>query len=186
MAKRITSTDIARLAGVSRSTVSRALNPDTCWRISPGKCEEIRGLCRKYGIMPSRAARKNRLKQTRRIALVLGAMERDLSSAGAGAMIRRMCDIFQGSGYILELIRADYRPGRLASHIRRILESSLADVYIVGGLMLNGQSLELLHRIAPRLILTLNEEMSRDPYPDHHWLSYFQYDTGAASAEAFS
>jgi len=185
MTKRITSADIARLANVSRSTVSRALNPDTCWRISPGKCEEIRGLCRKYGVMPSRAAQKNRLKQTRRIALVLGAMERDLSNAGAGAMIRRMCDILQGSGYILELIRADYRPGRLAPHIRRILDSNTADVYIAGGLMLNGQSLEVLHRISPRLILTLNEEMSRNPYPDHHWLSYFMCDTGAAYAEAF-
>ena len=102
MTKRITSTDIARLAKVSRSTVSRALNPDTCWRISPGKCEEIRGLCRKYGVMPSRAAQKNRPKQTRRIAFVMGAMERDLSNPGAGAMIRRMCDNIGGGVFPLK------------------------------------------------------------------------------------
>ncbi|MBO4366637.1 MAG: DeoR/GlpR transcriptional regulator [Clostridia bacterium] len=135
MPKKMTASDIARLAGVSRSTVSRALNPDTCWRISREKCEEIRALCRKYGVMPSRAARPDRLKPTRRIALVLGAMERDLGKPESGAMIRRMCDILQGSGCTLELIRADHRPGRLAPHIRRILDSNTADVYIAGGMV---------------------------------------------------
>ncbi|MBQ7206171.1 MAG: LacI family DNA-binding transcriptional regulator [Lentisphaeria bacterium] len=186
MPKKMTAADIARLAGVSRSTVSRALNPDTCWRISREKCEEIRNLCRKHGVMPSRAARPDRLKPTRRIALVLGAMERDLGKPESGAMIRRMCDVLQGSGCTLELIRADHRPGRLAPHIRRILDSNTADVYIAGGLMLNGQSLELLRRISPRLILTLNEEMARCPYPDHRWLSYFMYDSSSACSEAFA
>ncbi len=186
MSKRITSAEIARLANVNRSTVSRALNPDTCWRISQDKCEEIRGLCRKYGVMPSRAARKKRLNLTRRIALVLGAMEQDLRAPGRNVMIRRMCDILQESGYILELIRADYLPGRQAAHIRRILDSCMADVYIVGGLMLNGTSLELLHKINSRLILTLNGEMVRARYPDYRWLSYFVYDAAAAAGEAYA
>ena len=186
MAKKITSEDIARLAGVSQSTVSRALNPDTSWRISLRKREEIRALCHKFGVMPSRSVKKYAFERTHRIAFIFGAMERDLNGTGRSSFIRNMCDILQASGYILELIRLDYSPEKQVKNVRRILNSGTADVYIVGAGMLNGQSLELLHRNSTRLILTLNEEIVRNPYPDHRWLSYFSFSNRNARIQAFA
>lgn len=186
MAKKITSKDIARLAGVSQSTVSRALNPDTSWRISPRKREEIRALCHKFGVMPSRSVKKYAFERTHRIAFIFGAMERDLNGTGRSSFIRNMCDILQASGYILELIRLDYSPEKQVQNVRRILNSGTADVYIVGAGMLNGQSLELLHKNSTRLILTLNEEIVRNPYPDHRWLSYFSFSSKEARNQAFA
>ena len=185
MSRKITSKDIAKLAGVNQSTVSRALNPDTAWRISLRKREEIRSLCHKLGVMPSRSVKKYSFERTRRIAWIFGAMERDLNGIGRNVFIRNMCDRLQASGYILELIRLDYSPEKQVKNVRQILNSSMADVYIVGARMLNGQSLDLLHKNSTRLILTLNEEMSRNPYPDHHWLSYFSYSNSDACSQAF-
>ena len=184
MGKKITSTDIARFANVHQSTVSRALNPEMAWQVSPEKREEIRALCRKYGIMPSRAARRR--GRTGRIALILGSMARDLCDIGRSMRIQRMCDIFQNNGYTLDLIRLDWRSGRQVSVMRRILSSWQADVYIVSGILLNGQSLDLLRENSSRLIITLNEEMDQIPYPDHRWLSYFSIECSGAYEEAFA
>ena len=184
LGKKITSTDIARFANVHQSTVSRALNPEMAWQVSPEKREEIRALCRKYGVMPSRAARRR--GRTGRIALILGSMARDLRDVGQSTEIQRMCDIFQNNGYTLELIRLDWRSGRQVSVMRRILSSWQADVYIVSGNLLNGQSLDLLRETSSRLIVTLGEDMDQIPYPDHRWLSYFSIESSDAYEEAFA
>ena len=186
MEHKITSQDIAKLAGVSQSTVSRALNPDTSWQISPRKRDEIRRLCRQLGVMPSRSVKKYSFERTWRIAWLLGAMERDLNGMGRGAFFRKACDILQASGYTMELIRLEYAPEKQKASFRRIVNAGLADVYIVGAGMLDKQGLELLHKNSTRLILTLNGEMQCDPYPEHRWLSYFIHKNLEAYADAFS
>lgn len=49
MKSKVTSSDIARLAHVSQSTVSRALDPRCSWRISAEKRKRILALCEEYG-----------------------------------------------------------------------------------------------------------------------------------------
>ena len=186
MAQKITSQDIAKLAGVSQSTVSRALNPDTSWQISPRKRDEIRRLCRQLGVMPSRSVKKYSFERTRRIAWLLGAMERDLNGMGRGAFFRKVCDILQVNGYTMELIRLEYASDKQTADFRRIVNAGLADIYIVGAGMLDEQALELLHKNSTRLILTLNCEMQCKPYPEHRWLSYFIHENLEAYADAFA
>ena len=179
--KRVTAAQIARLAKVSPATVSRALNPTQCWQISREKREEIRNLSRQYGFKSRSARKAGALVKTFRVAFLLGTMERDLTNGG-NLRIRLMCDILQRSGYILELIRVDFSPDKLVASVRNILKSEEADVYVIGGAMLNGQSLELLHRISSRIILILNMEMM--VYPEFHWLSYFICDYRPALRQA--
>ena len=186
MAQKITSQDIAKLAGVSQSTVSRALNPDTSWQISLRKRDEIRRLCRQLGVMPSRSVKKYSFERTRRIAWLFGAMERDLNGMGKGVFFRNVCDILQASGYTMELIRLEYAPEKQTASFRRIVNAGLADVYIIGAGMLDERSLELLHKNSTRLILTLNGEMQCNPYPEHRWLSYFIHENLEAYADAFA
>ena len=181
----VTAAQIARLAKVSPATVSRALNPTQCWRISREKREEIRNLSRQYDFKSRSARKAGAFVKTFRIALLLGSMERDLTGGG-NLLIRLMCDILQQSGYILELIRVDFAPDKLVASVRNILKSEAADVYVIGGIMLNGQSLELLHRLSSRIILLLSMDMQRMNYPDFHWLSYFIRDHRSALRQALA
>ena len=182
--KVMTAVEIARLAKVSPATVSRALNPAQCWQISREKREEIRNLSRQLGFKSRSARKAGAFVKTFRVALLLGTMERDLINGG-NLRIRLMCDILQRSGYILELIRVDFSPDKLVTNVRNILKSEEADVYVIGCGMLNGQSLELLHRISSRIILlVLSVEMRQLVYPEFHWLSYFICDCRSALRQA--
>jgi len=183
MKERITAEKIAKLAKVSPSTVSRALNPDQSWRISRAKREEIRLLSGQYGLRSRSARKAGAFLKTFRVALLLGSMERDLSQ-GQNLMVRHLCDRLQASGYILELIRVDFSPQKLVASVKNILRTKEADVYVIGGGLLNGQSLEFLHKISSRLILRLNAQSVHNPYPEFHWLSYFIRDDRETIREA--
>lgn len=64
----VTSNDVARLAGVSQPTVSRALRGDR--RITPATVVRIRQAAAQLGYVPSNAARSLATRSTRRIGIV--------------------------------------------------------------------------------------------------------------------
>lgn len=107
MKNAISAVQIARMAGVSPATVSRALNPEQAWRISREKRQEIRSLASKYGFKSRSARKAGRYVKTFRVAFLLGRMQHDLVSGG-NVLVHKMCDILQSNGYILELIRVDF------------------------------------------------------------------------------
>lgn len=174
MVSKMTGSKIARLAKVSQSTVSRALDPDHAWMISRDKREKIRSLCKKYGVTSLSVEQQKKSAKTFRVAWICGTLERDIAFYGSNILIRRMCDILQENGYYLELIRIDYSPDKLSSRMRKILRSDAADFYIVGGTLLGGQALDFLHKYSNRLLLLLNpEQQNQKLYPQFPWLSFF-------------
>jgi LacI family transcriptional regulator len=66
---RVTSHDIAREAGVSQSTVSRALRGDP--RVAPETSERVREVARKLRYAPNAAARSLITDQTRTVAVII-------------------------------------------------------------------------------------------------------------------
>ena len=133
MAGKVTGADIARLAHVSGSTVSRALDPRSSWRISAEKRKRILALCEEYGY--SLSVRKNDPHpKTFKVGLLLGFMDADLKNISF--MIRQLCDHLQASGYTLTLIRVDFSSSEMSRHVRRIIRSDIADIYIVGEYLL--------------------------------------------------
>ncbi len=61
--------EIARLAGVSRSTVSRVVNGDR--RVSPAVRERVEGIIRVHNYHPNAAARSLASRRTRIIGLLI-------------------------------------------------------------------------------------------------------------------
>ena len=182
MNKKVTTAQIAKLAGVSPATVSRALNPNQSWRISKEKRDKIRTLAHELGFTSCIARKAGNFLKTFRVAMLLGRMDYDLVTVGH-VFLPKLCDILQASGYTLELVKVDFSPEKLVSSVRSILKSDEADVYLIGGGLLYGQSLELLRKLSSRLILLTNYEFAPD-YPDFHWLSYFDRDPLEALKQA--
>ena len=61
---------IAKKAGVSVATISRAINPDTRKKIAPATLEKIDRLVRQYGYTPSLAAKNLRMSSTKTIGII--------------------------------------------------------------------------------------------------------------------
>ena len=176
MNSKITSSDIARLAHCSQSTVSRALSQEHAWRISPKKRLEIQALCHKYGYAPNSLPAPKLFRITHKVGFLLGEMERDLTMTSFGFMLREMSDLLQAYGYTLTLIRVDYATPVLARNVRRILKSDTADIYIAGAILLKGQTLDLLRQVSSRLISFMPFCATKTVHIDYRWISQIDFE----------
>ncbi len=109
--RKITIEDISRDTGLSRGTVSRALNdrPD----ISLKTKQKVLESCRRLNYVPSYAARS--LATGRNYALV--ALIRDLSSSLASAFLRGVTERAARSGYVVHVVEtgSDHDADRIAT-----------------------------------------------------------------------
>ena len=152
MPTRITTVDIARMAKVNQSTVSRVLNPATAGMIGKKKREKILALCDELGFRPSVSARSVATGKTYKVGLILGSMEWDMSDPEFTFFVKTLCDNLQKSSYTLALIHADDSLHPMSEEVRRILMSETADAYVLGATMLKGQTVDFLRRLSRPLI----------------------------------
>lgn len=112
----VTLDDLARLAGVSRATVSRALNRRA--GVRPDVRERVRHLADSLGYRPNRAARNLATGRSSVIGLVIPSDDLRVDPYGAAmihAVARAATDADQG----LMLILDGEGPGRAVRHILR-------------------------------------------------------------------
>ncbi len=111
----VTSYDVARRAGVSRTTVSLVLNNAPSARIGAGTRQRVLDAARELGYVPDAAARTMRLGRTR----TLGLHVRSASVVGtdwfAAQLIERMTRASAVHGYRLLIQAADSAVNDLAS-----------------------------------------------------------------------
>ena len=82
---RVTSLDVARAAGVSRSTVSRILNGVASDMVSEETRARVIRLAAELGYVPNAAARQLRLQRARALGLLLPSIAHDLTETYAFA-----------------------------------------------------------------------------------------------------
>jgi LacI family transcriptional regulator len=113
MAK-VTIEDVSRATGLSRGTVSRALNdrPD----ISPQTRQRVLDTCRKLKYVPSQAARSLATGRTYAIAVVVD----DLCSAFAAAVLRGVLTRAERERYIVHVVELGAEVRRAAERLRSL------------------------------------------------------------------
>ena len=143
------SLDVARLAGVSRTTVSFVLNDVPGVKITEETRQRVLNAARELDYYPTAAARSLASGKTKRIALVLGEGQKRLSAdAFLPAFLQGITASVHRRGYLLVLQMAEDVPSHEA-YARLIREQQ------VDGLILSG----------PRADDPLLAELAEDEFP---------------------
>lgn len=166
----VTSTDVARLAGVSRATVSFVLNDTQGQRVSAATRERVRAAAKQLGYVPHAAAR----------ALRAGRSDLVLLPASASALGRLVSDWVDqlhselaGHGYTVVL-----HAGRFADPVagaRAWAELRPAAVLALDGERFTEPAAELLRSAGIHALVSV----SARPIPGVHHLAFDHADIGA-------
>ena len=170
--RRNTLAEIARLAGVSSSTVSRALNPRTAHLIGRERREKIIALCNQLNYRPKNAARSCATGKSYSIGYISGRLAIDMDSPFFSNCIACLCRELQKNGYSLTMISAEPGADDYQSSVRDILLSDRADGYIIGSALLEKQTLEMFCNTGHPIVTT-----SRDQHFGAENISVVELDT---------
>ena len=135
--------EIARLAGVNPSTVSRALNPATASLISRDRRRKIIALCDRLGYRPQAAARSFAAGKTFSIGFISGKLAFDMSSPYYSVCLAALGLELQRHGYSLIMIPVEHENRSFHGGVRDALLSDRADGYILGAGLLEEQTMEM-------------------------------------------
>ncbi|MET7377944.1 LacI family DNA-binding transcriptional regulator [Streptomyces sp. NPDC005526] len=147
-----TSADVARLAGVSRATVSYVLNDSSAVRISEPTRRRVHEAARELGYVPHAAARSLRAGHSRMVLMPAPA-------TAAGPLYSRFIDELQGA-----LGRLDYTvvqhgtPGRHGDEAARAWAELRPAAVLVPGSGLGPEGVAVLRRAGARAVVTLGTE----------------------------
>ncbi|WP_322801451.1 LacI family DNA-binding transcriptional regulator [Thermoflexus sp.] len=122
--RRVSIKDIARKAGVSHSTVSRALRGSPL--VNPRTAERIRRLAARMGYVPNAAARSLVTTRTSIIGLVITT----LADPFLAEIVRGVEEVALEAGYRLFLATSNADPEREMAAVRALAESRVEGVIV--------------------------------------------------------
>ncbi|MCC7359206.1 MAG: LacI family DNA-binding transcriptional regulator [Anaerolineales bacterium] len=145
----ITIKDIARRAGVSHSTVSRALRDDPA--IPPATTQRLKRLARRLGYVPSAMARGLKTSHSG----VLGVVVSNIADPFLGEVVRGIEDGVLDAGYSLFLADSHRDAERAAAILRALTERRVEGVIICSSAITPAQ-LKALGQFGLPLVLVNN------------------------------
>ncbi|GGU83932.1 LacI family transcriptional regulator [Streptomyces litmocidini] len=145
-----TSADVARLAGVSRATVSYVLNNTSAVRISEPTRQRVREAAEELGYVPHAAARSLRAGHSRMVLI-------PSSHVPVGPLYSQFFNDFQWALRRLDYTVVQYGSVGLEAEEAARAWAELRPVAVVslGEVELTGQGVEILKRSGARAVITL-------------------------------
>jgi LacI family transcriptional regulator len=155
MARRITIKDVAREAGVSPQTVSRAINDKG--EIRPETQERILRIAERLGYRPNSIARSLATRRSRNVGLVVP----DVSNPFFASVARGIEDAAHGAGYNVFLCNTDENAAREINAIHS-LEAQRVDGMLVCSSRLSEQALvAVADRFQPLVLVNRRVECAQ-------------------------
>lgn len=148
-----TSADVARLAGVSRATVSYVLNNTSAVRISEPTRRRVREAAEELGYVPHAAARSLRAGHSRMVLL-------PASHVPVGPLYSQFFNEFQWALRRLDYTVVQYGSVGMEGEEAARAWAELRPVAVVslGEVQLTGQGVEILKRSGARAVITLGTQ----------------------------
>lgn len=126
--RRPTMADVGRLAGVSATTVSFVLNPDSTESISPATRARVMQAVNDLGYVPNRAAQNLRRKSSGTLGIVVD--ETALESF-AGVTVSGAHDAAWAAGAVVLVTHTGRRPGALAAIAEELVARQVDGLLVV-------------------------------------------------------
>jgi DNA-binding LacI/PurR family transcriptional regulator len=166
--------DVAELAGVSRQTVSNAVNnPDLLRRDT---LERVQQAIAELGYLPNRAARNLRTRASHLIGLPIKAAEEGTANALMDRFVHSLAETSREAGYHVLLFAVGPAEDELAAY-DDLLRSTAVDAFVVTDTYLGNPQAAWLHeRRAPFVAFG---RPWNDPEATHPWVDV----DGAAGSE---
>ncbi|MBQ6473709.1 MAG: LacI family DNA-binding transcriptional regulator [Victivallales bacterium] len=147
---------IAELCGVSAMTVSRVFNTEKAEMVKESTRKKILAVAKKYDYHPVIIGKSFLTGKTYKVGLILDTMSVDLSSPAFSRFVEAACGELQSRNYSLVLLLAKDVKRHGGENVRELLESKVADGYILGKSMVF-ESLQDILRKTPVLLLSSEE-----------------------------
>ena len=136
----VTINQVAKMAGVSTATVSRALNkPDT---VSEAVKKKIERIIKKIGYIPNAGARSLMLKRTGSIGVIVPTLDNAIFAQGLEEFQRQLSQ----SGYQMLVASTNYDPEIENQQMRNLLLQGVEGIAMFG----SSQKLELIRLLRTR------------------------------------
>ena len=123
---RITMDEIAKLAGVSKATVSRVLNDSECG-VGEQTRVRVKKIAEELGYSVEQTGKKKNVSFTRYIALILP----DITNPFFADLAKSVEHSLRGKGYSLVLANTDFSEDNEAAQIRELMVKRLEGVLLV-------------------------------------------------------
>jgi LacI family transcriptional regulator len=127
MQPKLTLQEVARRAGVDKSTASRALNPQTRSQVKAETAERVLRVAKAAGYLPNGIARGLRIKRS----YTVGILVPDITNPFFPPVLRGLDDVFSGSGYQTLIANTDDEDTREESAYHAFIERQV-DGLVVG------------------------------------------------------
>lgn len=138
--------EIAKLAGVSRATVSRFLNDGY---VSEDKKEKIRKVIGETGYKPSAQAQTLRTKKTNLIGVIIPK----INSASISRMVAGISAVLSKAGYQLLLANTDNDEKEEVKYLRVLAENQVDGIILIGTVFTAAHKKVLKELAVPVVIL---------------------------------
>jgi LacI family transcriptional regulator len=132
--------DVARLAGVSPSTVSRILNGTA--RVAADKRQAVEQAIERLRFKPNLSARSLRNGSTRTV----GILTQEIESAYFARGVRGIDDGLRDSGYAPIIVPGHWNPQEEAERVRLLIARRVDAIAILGGHLSNTEIAEFARR----------------------------------------
>ena len=164
METKVTIQDIATIAGVSKSTVSRYLNQGY---VSEEKAERIKKVIADTGFRSNFFAKRLKMKQSKLIGIVLPRM----ASVTVGKLLAGMNRMLEPAGYQGILLVSNLKKSKELSNIVNLQQQGV-DGIIIDSIGITKRHLELARNLDLPMVFTGQQ------HPDVHYVKINDYGAG--------
>ncbi len=164
MKRQITIKEIAEMAKVNPSTVSRVLNGNKKYSITSSVRSRILELADRYSYAPQGTARSLACRQSFNIAIILDRVENDMASSAGAILLGSICREVTKQNYKAILLPASGKD--IDAEVLHCIRSSNADAYFIGGLMAGNKTWAELEKSKTPAVTFLGDTIFGDDIPN--------------------